>query len=443
MAVFLIVIVITALVAYKRPYATVFLPLVLMFLVSLWAVLEARFNYSPDEMDHVAAVNYYASDRWMPPEIGADEARIAERPHYATTYLYTHDKTYLILGKLGVVFGKSSADDSNVVFFRLLSWIIATAAVAWLAWINPGAVLPLAVLPQFFYFSTYVNGEGLAIAAAVSGFAAALLFRRTNQAVFAGLCALIAFAAIFLKPSFYIIHIFNAALVIVHAAQIRGLLRALRAPGFFILFCLGAAILGIFLWMEVTVYGSDTICAAGIGKCDDLAAYQSENATRAMDSIVANSGASRLDMLLTGHWVWSSLKSLVGVFGYMTNPIARSLIFVSLILLSAYFVYTAIFHGRTRPVFAILLLLSIGFVVFLSIEYSYSYDYQPQGRYIVAAAMLLSFYGPLSNWASGGAEEQNAQSHSRLHQTFLTAFTVWGVWMACAYAYRMSVALQM
>lgn len=102
-------------------------------------------------------------------------------------------------------------------------------------------------------------------------------------------------------------------------------------------------------------------------------------------------GVSLGEMLFDFGWLETTLKSFVGVFGYMNivMPNYYYLVYFVIYVLGLILgvVYLLKSH-RTKELFTISLCIIL--TVFLSIYRSYTYDYQAQGRYILPALPMVA-----------------------------------------------------
>ncbi len=153
-----------------------------------------------------------------------------------------------------------------------------------------------------------------------------------------------------------------------------------------------------FIMYNGDFLGMDTMYACGEKYAPDF--YKPSNRPTP-----ANSGVSVIDMLTKPYmglmWVSTSIKSFIGVFGYMTAYAPRSIYFIYT-LFFAISIFLGLFYiiSHSNSVQKRLLAFN-GFLcvivpVILSVKYSYSIDYQPQGRYCIPALL------PLVLWISCG-----------------------------------------
>ena len=111
-------------------------------------------------------------------------------------------------------------------------------------------------------------------------------------------------------------------------------------------------------------------------------------------------GMSPIDMLAHGFagidWIRSTINSAIGVFGPMQFPLGNTIYHIYYILFCIGFVsgaYYCIKNGEKgmRLVLLFTSLLILVIPILLSIYYSWSSDYQAQGRYIMAGIALYMF----------------------------------------------------
>lgn len=110
-------------------------------------------------------------------------------------------------------------------------------------------------------------------------------------------------------------------------------------------------------------------------------------------------------LLMPDSWISLSFKSMIGVFGSMDNFLpgfvytlmkwiwALGVLFSAIHWISALFVKDPQERKKlpVRTLFVICLVLSMALVFVMSVIYSYTDDYQPQGRYLIPAFSALIF----------------------------------------------------
>ncbi len=114
--------------------------------------------------------------------------------------------------------------------------------------------------------------------------------------------------------------------------------------------------------------------------------------------IYRNEGMSAIQFLQfrDREWIRITAESFVGVFGYMIYylPMAQYGIYGVVIGLGILLCLAVLFHrkpSRRDGLLFLTMLLSTGINIALHFWHSYVRDYQPQGRYIISAAILLGF----------------------------------------------------
>lgn len=159
--------------------------------------------------------------------------------------------------------------------------------------------------------------------------------------------------------------------------------------------CLVAAVVlcltGWYFIRNAYLYDGDFLALSASGKC--AAAYEQATGLSVLHlPTLAATGVGLGEMLFGMGWIKTTLRSLVGGFGYMN-------IFLSDGLYALYFFLLAggllcgLYRFLKRPGHVLeLFLLSLGGVipVVCSIYFSYTSGFQPQGRYIFAALPALT-----------------------------------------------------
>lgn len=97
-------------------------------------------------------------------------------------------------------------------------------------------------------------------------------------------------------------------------------------------------------------------------------------------------------IVLRKEWWLTSLESFFAKFGYMNVSISSQIIQMYYVVVSVGLFFGLLyFLWKKKFVELIVLLFTIGIPIFLSLLYSYNYDYEPQGRYLFPALPAISF----------------------------------------------------
>ena len=112
---------------------------------------------------------------------------------------------------------------------------------------------------------------------------------------------------------------------------------------------------------------------------------------------LADNGVPFKEVILNKHWLQASLKSFYGVFGYFTvfSPgFAYISSAVFMLVLCSLTVISLFLHWNDVSIPLRLMVLSSPIIIILSILLSmvnsWTYDFQPQGRYLFASLVPLS-----------------------------------------------------
>lgn len=104
-------------------------------------------------------------------------------------------------------------------------------------------------------------------------------------------------------------------------------------------------------------------------------------------------------MIFGTDWLMTTIKSFICATGYMQNIISgkRFYLYLMIILLGIIMMVIALkrkcqLRFKFENYFVISLILCILIPFILSIKYSYSIDYQPQGRYVMSILIPIALF---------------------------------------------------
>lgn len=135
-------------------------------------------------------------------------------------------------------------------------------------------------------------------------------------------------------------------------------------------------------------------------------------------SIISMFNKDTVDVLPCSPWIVFTAKSCVGTFGYFTIHLSEKLFYgyvllvlPALLLGIVLLFFKCVYKKKILDFVSVVLIIIVPF--FLSMYYSYSSDWQPQGRYIMAGFPVLTIvvaYGwqtVFSKLASAGGQSSN------------------------------------
>lgn len=167
-----------------------------------------------------------------------------------------------------------------------------------------------------------------------------------------------------------------------------------------------AAIAGPVFIRNAILYDGDFLGMSAQHECAKI--YASTGRDIYFPESPESQGFSILGMLYHMHWVIVSFKSYIAVFGYMNIYTNDVLYFIYFLIIVIGIIGTAVslIKNRKDAFSAILLTVTIAVPVLLSIYRSYTYDFEPQGRYLLpslpaVAAIVANGYNMFLNFLKG------------------------------------------
>lgn len=402
---------------YKKSTIIVILCYFGLYLAIGLTLLAAQpFGNPPDEYNRYLIPQYIAENGALPN--GYEESiRIGG---YGFSYGFQPILPYMLQGyamRLAKLFTDSqeallyTARGVNLLLGLLTAWVVLLLAREWFRDRRFGWCFAFLAtfLPQSIFVHTYVNTDSccmLSIAVMLYGLTLGLKERFSGRA-----CLTMAAGIILCALSYYNAYGYILSCILLFAASFLSFsagrpgfdTRAFLRKG-----CLISAVvlLGIGWWFirSAILYDGDFLGLRTRNECASLYALPEFHP----DTRVTwqSQGQTMLDMLRESDFLSLSVLSFIGIYGPMTITTSiwvyrfyKALFLLGLVLCAAIplSAVPAEKGGRSGPkwfrlfyhgnmVFCILMPL------FLSMVYSYSTDYQPQGRYLLPALLPLCYY---------------------------------------------------
>lgn len=369
----------------------------------LWAVTKG-FNYAPDEAMRYDVTWFLFENNRLPvyDELLSDwgfsyahlPAVLCSQLGYVLmkiTSVFTTNPTVLLMAARMV----SVLSCVGAVYFiiKLTKLILKTPA----RWIM---IVTVAFMPQFAFISSYVNNDSVAFLG-VSIIAYSWALGITDNwnvkncillSVGIATCALSyynSYAWILLSVAFFIF-----SYLYMNKKDYKGLFKyaGIVVGCTFLLagycFIRHLVVYGDLLGFETSHY---------YGELYSIPSLHPDNRLS-----IAEQGLSLGDMLFDKHWLSTSFKSFIGVFGYMQYscpPVVYSLakLFITVAIIGcliggAVRIIKKKWPERLKFAFYIAVALCAVITVALSIYNSYNTDFQPQGRYCYPAFLSIALF---------------------------------------------------
>jgi hypothetical protein len=384
-----------------------FVPLLLVigFSLALLMALTTGLNLHPDEVVHLSAVNYYAQHLLPPP---------LDSPDAASTFsIYGHSRLsgYEIFYQLAGYFQSLLAhlDVAPLLGARTFSLIIFAAIIATSfrrKYFRP-FLLPLLVSAQVWYLYSYTNSDAFALSLVIIvsylvAYPDSALnhFLSEDQPSRYGLklmsLGILLGALLLLKINYYFYILFLLLYLIWRLAQGHFPDRKRLWRRLSLLALVALSLYGARFAMDIHANGWDsTIIQQQMQEKYARAEFKSATPLEAKNSmlLLRDRGRSLGYIVVNARWFEKSFESAFGVYGfadYVASKIYYDLLrAIALALLVALFI--AVLRSKSPANIALLLIiaLSAGGLVAMSIWLSWTIAFQPQGRYLLPILPML------------------------------------------------------
>jgi hypothetical protein len=378
--------------------------------LALSMALVSDFNTHPDEKLHYAAAEYHF-DRWLPPRLDAPEARFTFiASPWGVSYLSRLDIVYLLAGKftrwIDPLVGKSYL---TLRLFNVgLLFMLAGIAVFCRA---NAYFLILLVTPQLWYVFSYFNGDAFPLLLSlVLGYLLStedsptqrFLFSPNPQRVFSGgLLAGLLLGMLAVSKRNYLITLLY--LLVFMAWQLRcagGEQRGRLVRRYAVILLVGSAVFTVRLAYDLVVNGPDKntkIRALAERYAQPMLKPSAIEREGSYDGYrLKRKGVSYEDLFSKRRWHETTFESFFGVYGYMQTfaekPYYRMMWLLSLATL-LYGVWVWCFNlDATERVFGLITFLFIPGAVLAASLFSWTYAFQPQGRYLFPVVPIIAMW---------------------------------------------------
>jgi len=365
-------------------------------------------NVHPDEVVHLAAVDYYVHN-WLPPALNAEDIS-STYSMYGSSRLDRYEIYYPLAGYFQhLIDGFHSSSLFNARLFNLLSFALLLFYAARHAAFRLFA-LPLIISAQIWYVFSYTNSDAFALSLSVFisylvAWPASPLNRYLSD----------------IRPRFFILKTLALGILL-------GMLLLLKLNFYFFTVFIGLYLLwrvwrGDFpeqkrLWTRVALLSLVALASYGTRYALDIRAngwdsaqlQQQMQEQRAQPAYKSSTPLADQNPMLhlkrrgfslgyiigVGHWLEKTFNSAFGVYGFSWfhgSPRYFDLVrYTCLLLLGALFL--ALLRSRKLENYILLMALggaSAGLVA-AGIWSSWTIDFQPQGRYLFPVLPMLSIF---------------------------------------------------
>jgi len=403
----------------------IFISVLILLMVTI-----STFNSHPDELDNSTPAIFYRS-HWLPPKIGDPSSYFAYSA-YGVSGLNDLNPYYFFVGKFSKLIRNNLMNAKLTLrTFNFLLFIILLILCLRVKNDNRIIFLPLLITPQVWYLFNYVNTDAYSlflsfamiyqitfpnsslnkylkcddgcskyVGAVISGLIIGLLFlAKKNYYVFI-LFLIFWFAwTIWFSEKQSRLKLFKKYLIILSIAVV------VVAPIY--LYDIFNNCIHIEQKYDKTQINLFDLYVNGFNKSQKIMAIQEKLAgekfkpsTHLKNSAPTlywkDKGMKYHEIFTKGKWGERSFCSFVGDFGYLnikTPPPYYTIVFIVMMLFILYITGTILIKGDSKS--KLFTLFVFGFVllmIFIASFYSWTVDFQPQGRYLFPILGIISLW---------------------------------------------------
>ncbi len=369
-----------------------------LFIYLFWTFSFTTSNYGPDEYMRYDIPKYIFSNGSLP--YGWEES--IRNQIWGVSYGFNIQLPYLISAYFMNIMSLLSESKTMLLIASRFSSVLSMTGVAFFAicitrkiyqdnpirWVF---VILISLLPQLVFLSSYHNLDVFSLLSVMMIIYAWLQCFEKKWDICSSIHLAVALAVCLLSYEFsYGYIVLSAILYCIWSIQNR------KERPFRVFFSYGLLIVGIVL----VICGWKFIRSAILYNGDFL----SLNASRpyaeqfAMEGYkpsekytIAGDGIGIIQMLQVTPWIWTTFTSTLGVFGYMNINLQEWVykVYEIMIITGLLGFIISLFLRRDRTAKEWLVIIGLFFsglfAILISIYYSWSSDYQAQGRYIIAS----------------------------------------------------------
>lgn len=376
----------------------------------MWMMIQP-FAASPDEEMRYLVPQFIFRHGTLPH--GADpEIRNVD---WGTSYGFTPITSYILSALFMKIVSLFSTDFMVLLCAaRMVSVLFGIAAVYVIIRIGKKLfpkpydwlfIITVSTIPQFIFVTSYVNIDAMALFGAALLFYACLLGRESKWetrhlvlfAVALSVCILSYYNTYGLVLCFSLFFIVSVCITDQDKQEVW---KILLKKGFFVLLIV-FLLCGWWFIRNAVLYDGDFLGLAATNRYGELYAREDLKPSKILTPM--REGKTVFEMLRQG-WLTVSAMSFFGVFGCMdiVLPFRMYQLYFLLCLIGfagaciavpKLFRYKDAENRKTDDIyFTVCCILSIFLTVAISVYYSYTSDYQPQGRYILPMMIPLFYF---------------------------------------------------
>ena len=391
----------------NEKYFKVFFVLFIFILCLSWAISQP-FDAGPDENMKYDVCKFIVNNGTLPH--GGDET--IRNPIWGISYAFQPIFSYIIgaifMKIVMTIFSLGTLDFATVVAARLVSVLCNTGTAIFTIKIGEKLfknkytkwmfISLVTLLPQFVFIGSYINNDSLAIFAISIIIYSWIVGMESNWgkkscimlAVGIGICAI----------SYYNAYVYILCSILLFATsffknkKIEFKYLFIKGIG---ISCIVLGICGWYFVRNIIVYDGDIL---GLKTENAYAEEFADNDHKPSTLMYPQrAGVSLIKMIFEMGWLKDTFKSFIAIFGYMSMlaPFFVYTFYEILILIGGIgciISFKRIFANENKNIRKLNYFFMLGIVitVCLSLIYSYTSDYQPQGRYIMTSLIPFMYF---------------------------------------------------
>ncbi len=334
-------------------------------------------------------------------------------PKWGTSYGFTPIFTYIVSAVFMKITSFFAKDFRSLLYAARLPGVLWGMGTAYFAlkmskrlidkkfrWIFVGLVV---LLPQFLYLSTYVNCDSFAIFSASMTLYACIIGPENDWNIKSRTLLAIGISACLL--SYY--NTYGMVLCsMIYYVVTSGLFRKDNTDRkkewkkFLYIIAIILLLAGWWFIRSAIINKGDVLGLASSNRCGELYAQKGYKPSQRWTPV--SRGVGFFSMIGKHLWFMQTYCSFIGLFGYMTYWISNfcytiysviySVGFLGIILKLIKCIREKVKITKERILFHALMLSSIVMPISISLIYSYFFDFQAQGRYIMPMLLPFMYY---------------------------------------------------
>lgn len=396
-------------ISINEKYIKIFFVLFVFVISIIWTIYQP-YNAAPDEAMKMDICEYIVKNNQLP-HGGAEEVR---NPIWGISYGFTPILSYMVSAGFMKIAMSFTTNEAIILFAaRLVNIILYTATTIMIIKIGDKLIknknykwffiVLTSCLPQFVFLGTYINNDMLALFSISVIIYSWIVGLENNWNIKS--CILLAIGIGVCALSYYNAYGFILTSVILFIStfitkkdkenkKIKIEFKKLIKKGMFITVIV-FLIAGWWFIRNAIIYDGDFLGLSTEEKYSEM--YAIDEYKPSNRSTPIQKGENVFQMLIQDKWILSTYKSFIGVFGNMQYPVSNLIYLCYLLLFVASIIGIAIYYKnydkeKNKTKIQVIFWLNIIITIFLSIFYSYTSDFQPQGRYIMPIVIPLMYF---------------------------------------------------